>query len=973
MPLENKYGSIGTFGIRPVETMKTLLIILGIVVLCAFGSETAATHLRAADIIVRKADCVSLRYLITIRVYTNTLSNTPVGGTTLDDGHVSFGDGRVVIIPHTQLTLRPDLGLNVAVAMIELEHTYARDGEYRINYYERDRSRGVINIPNAEDVAYSTYIQIKATAASCNSFPLLTVAPLDRGCRGVTFFHHPGATDSDGDSLSYAITIPSRSSSAFVDGFLQPADPRFYTNFNEGNESRDAPASFTINEVTGLIKWDAPGTIGEYNIAFKILEWRRDPDTGQFFLMSETIRDMQIVVEDCINQRPRLNVPGTVCIEAGKLLSATITGSDPDNHPVKIEVFSSIIEGGPETRPATYAPVMSEFFPSEPPVKLSFEWQTDCIHARDQHYQVVFKITDNPPSGPKLVTFHTWNIRVIAPPPRWVSVTPGLSDRTAHLKWSGYSCPNAEKIQVWRKVGSTPFTPGECVAGLSQYKGYQLIAELSAMSTSYHDTNGGQNLAVGAQYCYRLVALFPGTAGGKSYVSSELCMEPILADAPVITHVTVSDTKKLSGVINVRWLPPFDLSSEQYPPPYEYEIHRADGYSGEENITDISGRLKDLETLSFDDAGANTLEEIYNYRIVLYSRTRDDGQYIAIDTSAVASTVRLEAEPAKNRITLSWNSVVPWSNVAADPWHYIYRGSPDDPEQQLALIDSVDVSENGFEYVDVGKFSGIQLKDNEMYSYAVVTKGTYGNGAIPILLNRSQRITLYPENNLVPCTPVLNVDQSDCDKFAQGSCGYTDFFNTLHWLPDDTGGCRKDIVAYNIFSSSGDADAGYTLLTNTSDDHFRDEDLLSFARCYRVQAIDSRGSTSELSVPACNDNCPAFILPNVFTPNGDGCNDLFTAFGAHILENAGCAAALPQICPAFVKSVSLKVMNRWGRVVYEYSSGQNGSITIDWDGRGKNGAVLESGLYFYIADVNFEAIEIRKRKQLLKGWVHILY
>jgi len=62
-----------------------------------------------------------------------------------------------------------------------------------------------------------------------------------------------------------------------------------------------------------------------------------------------------------------------------------------------------------------------------------------------------------------------------------------------------------------------------------------------------------------------LVAVFPLPKGGESYVSKEICLPPILADAPVVTNVTVDKTDPSNGVMTVKWLPPFDADTTQFP------------------------------------------------------------------------------------------------------------------------------------------------------------------------------------------------------------------------------------------------------------------------------------------------------------------------------------------------------------------------------------------------------------------------
>jgi gliding motility-associated-like protein len=65
-------------------------------------------------------------------------------------------------------------------------------------------------------------------------------------------------------------------------------------------------------------------------------------------------------------------------------------------------------------------------------------------------------------------------------------------------------------------------------------------------------------------------------------------------------------------------------------------------------------------------------------------------------------------------------------------------------------------------------------------------------------------------------------------------------------------------------------------------------------------------------------------IPNVFTPNGDGINDLF-----QVKYNA-------------VKSFQANVFNRWGRLIYSWNSVSDG-----WDGKSNN-ELMPSGTYYFI-------------------------
>ena len=58
---------------------------------------------------------------------------------------------------------------------------------------------------------------------------------------------------------------------------------------------------------------------------------------------------------------------------------------------------------------------------------------------------------------------------------------------------------------------------------------------------------------------------------------------------------------------------------------------------------------------------------------------------------------------------------------------------------------------------------------------------------------------------------------------------------------------------------------------------------------------------------------------------------------------------------------SLKIMNRWGNVVYESSSYEN-----NWDGRTNSGINLSDGTYFYVLLNTIDNIKFQGSFQLFK-------
>jgi len=85
------------------------------------------------------------------------------------------------------------------------------------------------------------------------------------------------------------------------------------------------------------------------------------------------------------------------------------------------------------------------------------------------------------------------------------------------------------------------------------------------------------------------------------------------------------------------------------------------------------------------------------------------------------------------------------------------------------------------------------------------------------------------------------------------------------------------------------------------------------------------------------------FIPNAFTPNGDGLNDLFKVEG-------------------YIKSVHLQVFNQWGEKVFESNEQSRG-----WDGNYK-GAAQPSGVYIYVCVVVLD----NGSRIVRKGSIHLI-
>lgn len=93
---------------------------------------------------------------------------------------------------------------------------------------------------------------------------------------------------------------------------------------------------------------------------------------------------------------------------------------------------------------------------------------------------------------------------------------------------------------------------------------------------------------------------------------------------------------------------------------------------------------------------------------------------------------------------------------------------------------------------------------------------------------------------------------------------------------------------------------------------------------------------------------PALVLPNAFSPGGNGYNDRYV-IGNLGLENNG-APYPPCDWNTDEDFVSFMVFNRWGTKVFESEPG--GLYLNDWDGRDSGGELLVDGTYFILFRVN---------------------
>ena len=924
--------------------------------LFALSFAAQATHFKGGEITVKRISDKTLTFEFTLTTFTeNNRANVEQNAV-----NFCFGDGSSVLSAKRSTGFPINLGNGTMKNVYKIQYTYpAASLFYKVSVAVPNRNDGVLNITRSVDVAFyvETIFSINA-GLGMNSTPVLLNPAVDlTAVVGQPFIHNPNAVDAEGDSLAYRLSVSRTGAEMTCDpasrGLLAP-------NFRQPNEVSTTPSSFTINAKSGDLIWRSPQEVGLYNCAFIIEEWRNGVK------ISETVRDMQIEVKDLDNRGPLLTIPADVCVEAGTRINQTVTAVDQLSKTGRIDPITISSTGNVYLIDTSFAvkPPYATFTSAQRQTNLTatgtFNWQTDCVHIRKEDYDVFFKAEDFPPvtsaGVSNLVDSKIWKVRILAPAVK--NLTAGAGTGTSiDLRWSAYSCalPNASLI-LYRKQGACDaVVNANCATGMTA-SGYTELARLPITTTTYTDNAIVKN----TNYSYVLFVAFTNSKGANDFspMSNAPCFL-IASASPLMTNVSVLRTSTTVGENLVRWTRPVKLDTLQYRGPYSYQLMRATGTGVFGAIgAPISASIRTaVNDTSYTDTGLNTSALTYRYRTDFYYTL--NGVRTLLESPTPASNVRLSTQVAISAVKLAWTATVPWTNE--NRIHRVYRETPRGSGTFNQIADVPVTSASTFKYVDNGVDSyaadgtfTIPMKTDSSYCYYVETLGSYGAGLPAMnLINRSQVVCGIPQVDIFPCPPSLQLFTVDCAALdAKADCSFTSFTNLLSWTPNTTGICDPDLVSYKIYYAK-DPSSPYTFLASSSTLNFSHILQKSYRGCYYVTAVSALGKESAPSNRICVENCASFNLPNLFSPNGDGLNDVFK----------------PMRCPRFISSVAIKIVDRNGQLIYQYTGPVDG---FGWNGTDSNGIQLSASTYFYTCDVVFDLFDKSAQNKSLKGWVELV-
>jgi len=818
-----------------------------------------ATHQRAGEISYTYISGLTYEFTITTYTYTPSPADRP-------KIEIYWGDGTSSIIDRN---LKVNMENNISQNIYITQHTFSAAGTFHVTFEDPNRNAGIVNIPSSVEIPFfiETILIINPFIGG-NSSPQLLNPPLDNACTHVPYYHNPGAYDPEGDSLSYSLINCRGYNGEDIPGYTLPAASNY----------------ISIDPITGDLTWDSPLMAGEYNIAILIEEWRDG------ILIGSMVRDMQITVAPCNNEPPVVEVNDT-CVIAGSRIDQLVWVYDSTSKYVRLSAT-----GEPflvSVSPAQFSSIYDSV-----PYGTHFVWQTACNHIKQNPYEVIFKAKDNGPQV-ELVSFKTLRIRIIGPKPENLNASP--EGNVIHLDWQPDSCFNAVGYDIYRRNGEDDFEPDSCQTGLPPEAGYTKIGSTSSWSdTTFTDDGSARPLYHGNEYCYRVVALFPD--GSESIVSDRACAH-IANDAPIIINTDVVTTDPDNGTILVRWLFPPEVDSTAFPPPYQFQVFRKNGFGNEILIHQTSAPQNPSDTLSYLDHDLNTSDSAYTYKVSMLNSDT------VIENSDPSTSIFLTISSADKRLGLTWTDVQPWNNVAYTVFRY---------NEHTTDWDSITT-------VSETHYTDRNLENGKTYCYYILAEGYYWlPDTIGALWNRSQQACGEPYDNEPPELPEVTIT-TDCQNiefswvFSSDSAA-TDAVRYYIYYKPTLQGTFTCIDSFRNTESCYPSPCTYNISVTGSQ---------VLVGCYAMRVADSNRNITGLTDSVCIDvfDCLDYRLPNVFTPNGDAINDLFT----------------PYMPYSGITKIEMEIFNRWGKRVFRTEDPD-----ILWDGSDETTHLPSSdGVYYY--------------------------
>ena len=284
-----------------------------------------------------------------------------------------------------------------------------------------------------------------------------------------------------------------------------------------------------------------------------------------------------------------------------------------------------------------------------------------------------------------------------------------------------------------------------------------------------------------------------------------------------------------------------------------------------------------------------------------------------------------------------------------------FTDMPETPDYINAVSASVDGSSVNlkFEIAPNSEIDSYNVLKSDSYSGPFSVMETVNSteltiNAIDAHSDPDSKVSYYKLESIDACDNIKT--ESDISNNIVLQIEQDELINSLSWNY-----FKEDFVSttYEIYRKTGDEPA--ELIRSLKNYNAYEDDIsklqgekLSGAFCYYVRAIkDNSLDNYSQSNTVCVYLKPKISIPEAFTPNDDGTNDIFNAVFTFLPTD-----------------YQMKIYNRWGNMIFSTTDPEKG-----WDGKQKNGASAPTGTYIYYIKIDVPGSNSYERR----GNVTVIY